>query len=63
MAESLVTTVEGPKGKADIFEIPKPMPSGGQQFEYEVRFQGQIQACKALGEAYIIAGELSGTPT
>lgn len=59
----LVTAVEGPKGKAEIFEIPKAMESGGQQFEYDVRFNGQSQVCKSLGEAYITAGELAGVHT
>ena len=63
MSEELVSSVEGPKGKADIYEIAKQVSGGGQQVEYEIRFQGTVQVCKALGEAYITAGELSGTPT
>lgn len=63
METSLVTTVEGPKGKAEIYEIVQPVESGGQRFEYEVRYNGETQTCKALGEAYIVAGELAGTPT
>lgn len=63
MADTLVTTVEGPKGKAEIFEIAQPEPSGGQRFVYRVRFNSQEQECKALGEAYITAGELAGVKT
>jgi hypothetical protein len=63
METSLVTTVEGPKGKAEIYEVVQPVESGGQRFEYEVRYNGETQTCKALGEAYIVAGELAGTPT
>lgn len=66
-AEELLTVVEGPRGKAEIFEIIKPSPPEmareGQLVEYEVRFGGQRQVFKALGEAYIVAGELTGTPT
>ena len=65
MAETtLLTTIEGPNGKSEIFEIVQPVESGGQRFEYEVRYNdAQAQVCKALGEAYIIAGELAGVKT
>ena len=60
MPSALVTSVEGPKGKAEIFEHVVEIGSGGQRFEYEVQFQGGSQKVLALGEAYIIAKELSG---
>ena len=61
---TLLTTIEGPKGKAEIFEIVQPVESGGQRFEYEVRYNDkESQVCKALGEAYIVAGELAGVKT
>lgn len=60
---TLLTTIEGPKGKAEIFEIVQPVESGGQRFEYEVRYNAESQVCKALGEAYIVAGELAGVKT
>lgn len=63
MAETLVTTVEGPQGKADIYEVAKPEPSGGQRFAYTVRFKSQETEYKSLGEAYITAGELAGVKT
>ncbi|MEK7215254.1 MAG: hypothetical protein AAB289_06640 [Chloroflexota bacterium] len=64
MAEpELVTVVDGPKGKAEVFEVAKALESGGQQFEYDVRFGGTSQVCKSLGEAYITAGELAGVQT
>ena len=64
MAETtLLTTIDGPKGKAEIFEVVQPVESGGQRFEYEVRYNGQTETCKALGEAYIVAGEHAGVKT
>lgn len=60
---TLVTEVQGPKGKAEVFEEPETFPGGGQRFTYSVVFNGQKQTFKSMGEAYIVAGELSGTPT
>ncbi len=60
---TLLTAVEGPKGKAEIFEVVQQAESGGQRFEYEVRYNGDTQTCKALGEAYVVAGELAGVHT
>ena len=57
--EPAVAIVEGPKGKAEIYEVF----TSGRPLEYEVRFQGQILMYKSLGEAYIEAGEKTGTKT
>jgi len=58
-SRTLLTTVEGPKGKADLFEVvgSDPQPS------YEVISGGTTQSFKSMGEAYITAGELVGTKT
>lgn len=61
--DTLVTAIEGPNGKAEIFEVPQQFAGGGQRFEYEVRFQGQKEVYKSLGEAYITAGEKAGVKT
>jgi hypothetical protein len=62
----LLTVIDGPKGKAEIYEVIKPSPKEmaleGQLVEYEVRFGDQTQTFAALGEAYVVAGELSGNP-
>jgi hypothetical protein len=67
MEETVLTTVEGPNGTAEIIEVIKPSPKEmaleGQLVEYQVRFKGQTQTFLALGEAYVVAGELAGTPT
>ena len=53
--EPPVAVIEGPKGKAEIYEnLVRNI------IEYEVRFNGQSKIFNNLGEAYIEAGELSG---
>ena len=59
VSETPVAVVEGPKGKAEIYEIY----NSGRPLEYEVRFQGQAVVYMTLGEAYIEAGEKTGTDT
>jgi len=56
--EESIAVIEGPKGKAEILEI---FTAG--KLEYEVRFGGQAQRFKNLGEAYVEAGQKAGTPT
>jgi hypothetical protein len=64
MAENtMVTAIDGPNGKAEIFEVPQQFAGGGQRFEYEVRFKGSKETYKSLGEAYITAGEKAGVKT
>ncbi len=53
-------TIDGPKGKAALFEV---ISSGQAQPKYEVDFGGATTTFSSLGEAYIEAGNLSGTPT
>ena len=60
MAGTLLTALDGPKGKAEIFEVVETVSSGGQRFEYEVHNQGQVQRFLTLGEAYITAKEAAG---
>ncbi len=54
MAErsSIVTTVEGPKGSADVVEVFK---DGTNQPEYQVHFNGKIDTYVTEGEASIEA--------
>lgn len=58
-AEAPVAVVEGPKGKAEIFEVF----GDGRNLEYQVKFEGKTETYKSLGEAYIEAGEMVGTKT
>jgi hypothetical protein len=63
MEKALVATLDGPLGKAEIYEVPLANADGGLQLQYEVLYDGQTEVYKALGEAYLVAGEKSGSPT
>lgn len=63
MAETLYETVEGPLGKAELYEVATRQPNGTDQVAYEVRCAGQVHKFPSLGEAYIAAGELAGKRT
>ena len=65
MAERLlITTIEGPKGNADVFEVSEgsstSATSGVDSTVYEVVCGSEKQTVPTLGEASIIAHELSG---
>jgi len=67
MAEAQRThlrTIEGPKGKAEIFEILRSTNAdatvGGEVVDYEIVFNNQSQTVRALGEASLVAEELAG---
>ena len=72
MAESLYTTVEGPKGRADVFEVTQefekdPLVSSQGtsrpwDIRYEVRFGSDRQSFWAEGEAVTVAKQLVGVP-
>lgn len=63
MADTLVATIEGPLGKADLYEVERTNPNGSIEVEYEVRAGQKIEKFAALGAAYITAGEMTGTKT
>jgi hypothetical protein len=54
-SETAVAVIEGPKGKAEIFEYLVR-----NIIEYQVKFNGETKTFNNLGEAYIEASELSG---
>jgi hypothetical protein len=54
-----VAVVEGPKGKAEIYEVF----GDGRNLEYKVVHNNETSTYKSLGEAYIEAGEKVGTKT
>ena len=60
MAErtSVITTVEGPNGSADVVEI---FADGSNQPTYQVHFQGKIDNYVTEGEASIEAMETVGS--
>jgi len=53
--DSPVAVIEGPKGKAEIYEYLVR-----NIIEYQVKFNDQMKTFNNLGEAYIEAGELAG---
>jgi hypothetical protein len=55
-SKTLVETVEGPSGKAEVHEIQESRSS----IVYEVRFGGQAERFDSIGEAYIEAGMKAG---
>ena len=59
-SRTLLHTIEGPKGKAGLFEV---INAGQAQPKYEVEFGGATTSFSSMGEAYIEAGNMSGTPT
>jgi hypothetical protein len=63
MADTLVATVEGPLGKAELYEITRNLADGALEVEYEVRVGSEVRKFAALGAAYIEAGELTGSKT
>jgi hypothetical protein len=52
-----VAVIEGPKGKAEIYEYLVPEKN---IIEYQVKCNGEVKTYNNLGEAYIDAGELAG---
>jgi hypothetical protein len=63
ITDTLMATVEGPLGKADLYEIARTLPNGALGVEYEVRMGTDVRRFAALGAAYIAAGELTGSKT
>jgi hypothetical protein len=57
-------TIEGPNGKAEIFEVMRGANEdatvGGDVVDYEVVFDNRSQRVRALGEASLVAEELAG---
>ena len=58
--EMLITTVEGPRGTADIFEVVLPNTGKTIEVEYAVVFGQERKGFPSLGEAHLLANELTG---
>ena len=64
MERQFIEAFEGPRGKAEVFEVVTP-PAAGigvEKVEYEVVIKGQSHTVLSMGEASILACELSGDP-
>jgi hypothetical protein len=57
-----VASFEGPHGKAEMYEIVVTFPDRPhvEEVHYEVVFEGQSQTRPSIGEASILACQLSG---
>ena len=61
----LITVIEGPKGRAEVYEVSEgasatSATSGVMSSTYEVVMGGATESVMTLGEASIVAHELSG---
>ena len=61
----LITVIEGPKGRAEVYEVSEgasttSATSGVMSSTYEVVMGGTSESVMTLGEASIVAHELSG---
>jgi hypothetical protein len=57
---TLLHTIEGPKGKVEVYEVEDPS-SGSFDTRYEVITGGETRdRVRAMGHAYIVAEELAG---
>lgn len=57
--ELLITEIEGPRGTAEIFEVIIPNQEI-MEIEYAVVFAGDRKGVPSLGEAHILANQLTG---
>jgi len=58
--QSLLHTVEGPKGIAQVYEVESTAPGQATVIRYEVVCGQQRERVQALGHACILAEELAG---
>ena len=63
-ARELVETFEGPHGRAEVYEVvgSDPAHPAVEDVTYEIIFNGRTEVRRTIGEAAIIACELSGDP-
>jgi hypothetical protein len=60
----LIETFEGPHGPAELFEVIRTNPARPyvEDVTYEVVFNGRTEVRMTVGEASILACDLSGDP-
>ena len=63
-SREFIEAFEGPNGKAELYEVVKSDPARPyvESVEYEIVFNGSSQFRPTVGEASIVASELSGDP-
>ncbi len=62
MSRELLETFEGPQGKADVFEVIEKDERGIEKVSYEVNCNQHKESVLSMGEASVLACELSGDP-
>ncbi len=64
MERRFIENFEGAKGKAEVFELDSEPEGrlGVHKVEYEVSFKGESHVVLTMGEASVLACELSGDP-
>ncbi|MPZ49055.1 MAG: hypothetical protein GEU75_07090 [Dehalococcoidia bacterium] len=61
--KELLATFEGPRGKAEVFEVTKPGDRPlVEQIVYEIEFKGETHTRMTMGEASVVASGLTGDP-
>ena len=63
-ARELIESFVGPHGQADLYEVLKTNPTRPyvEDVQYEIVFNGTSEFRMTVGEASIVACELSGDP-
>jgi hypothetical protein len=63
-AREFIEAFEGTHGKAELFEVVKTFSDRPhvEEVEYEIVFDGKTETCMTIGEASILACDLSGDP-
>ena len=63
-ARELIESFAGPHGQADLYEVVKTNPARPyvEDVQYEIVFNGKSDFRLTVGEASILACELSGDP-
>lgn len=56
-------TVEGPRGKAEIYEVVPENERGSYEPSYEVEHDGKTESFASEGEAITAAQQMVGAPS
>jgi hypothetical protein len=64
MDRQFIETFNGPRGKAELYEMVKTFPDRPhvEEVQYEIIFKNESQFRLTIGEASVLACELSGDP-
>jgi hypothetical protein len=57
-----IEAFSGPDGRADVFEILGKDPLGVETVVYEIVFKDERHEVRSMGEASVLASELTGDP-